>query len=176
MTDFNAVSRLQQGDLSGLEELVLRYQDKAVRVVYQIVQDEPMAEDIAIETFLHIADSIRSFDNRRPFEPYLMRSLVHAALNATRHQAHSVYGDADLEHLEQLLSTSPTPQEHVETAELRSEIQRAMAALSPRQRAVIVQRYYLQMSEQEMAQAASSPPGTIKWLLHQARKFAFRPS
>jgi RNA polymerase sigma-70 factor, ECF subfamily len=34
---------------------------------------------------------------------------------------------------------------------------------------VIVQRYYLEMSEKEMSQALDSPPGTVKWLLNSAR-------
>jgi RNA polymerase sigma-70 factor (ECF subfamily) len=41
--------------------------------------------------------------------------------------------------------------------------------LPPRQRAAIVQRYYLEMSEKEMAEALEAPPGTVKWLLNAAR-------
>jgi RNA polymerase sigma-70 factor (ECF subfamily) len=44
-----------------------------------------------------------------------------------------------------------------------------LTELPPRQRAVIVQRYYLEMSEKEMAEALDSPPGTVKWLLNAAR-------
>ena len=35
---------------------------------------------------------------------------------------------------------------------------------------MIVQRYYLEMSEAEMAQKLDVAPGTIKWLLHTARR------
>ncbi len=45
-----------------------------------------------------------------------------------------------------------------------------MQKLSPRQRAVIVQRYYLEMSEKEMAAEAGVARGTIKWLLNAARE------
>ena len=45
-----------------------------------------------------------------------------------------------------------------------------MEELLPAQRAVIVQRYYLGMSEAEMAQSGGSPPGTIKSRLNAARK------
>jgi RNA polymerase sigma-70 factor (ECF subfamily) len=173
MDDLNAIMRLKEGDLSGLEDLVRRYQDKAIRVVFLIVQDEPLAEDIVTDTFLHIADHIGSFNSENPFEPYLMRSLVNSALNATRHLKLNGDSEADQARLEQLLSDAPSPEEFVEDAEFRRQVQQALRALAPRQRAVIVQRYYLQMSEQEMAQAASSPPGTIKWLLHKARRSLF---
>jgi DNA-directed RNA polymerase specialized sigma24 family protein len=45
-----------------------------------------------------------------------------------------------------------------------------MQKLSPRQRAVIVQRYYLEMSEKEMAAESGTAVGTIKWLLNAARE------
>jgi RNA polymerase sigma-70 factor (ECF subfamily) len=57
-----------------------------------------------------------------------------------------------------------------EEAEKRRRVWRAMGELPPVQRAVIVQRYYLGMSEAEMAQSSESPPGTIKSRLHAARK------
>jgi RNA polymerase sigma-70 factor (ECF subfamily) len=44
-----------------------------------------------------------------------------------------------------------------------------MEKLTPRQRAAIVQRYFLEMSEKEMARELGSPTGTVKWLLNSAR-------
>ena len=46
----------------------------------------------------------------------------------------------------------------------------ALSRLSPRQRAVIVQRYYLGMSEKEMALQLEVASGTVKWLLNAARE------
>ena len=45
-----------------------------------------------------------------------------------------------------------------------------MRRLSPRQRAVIVQRYYLEMDEKDMVQALNVAPGTVRWLLAAARE------
>lgn len=170
MTDSDAVACLKNGDLSGLGELVTRYQDKAVRVVYLIVQDEPLAEDIVVDTFLRISRGIQSFHPGRPFEPYLMRSLVNAALNATRRQQVSLDGSEAAHKFERLLTHAESLEDLVEANELRLEIQRTIASLPPRQRAVIVQRYYLGMSEAEMSAALDAPRGTIKWLLNQARR------
>jgi len=46
----------------------------------------------------------------------------------------------------------------------------ALARLSPEQRAVIVLRYYLDLSEDEMARRLETAPGTIKSRLHAARR------
>jgi len=170
MTDCDAVARLKNGDLTGLEDLVTRYQDKAVRVVYLIVQDNPLAEDIVVDTFLRITTRIHSFNSEQPFEPYLMRSLVNAALNATRRQQISLDGIEAFSKLEKLLTHAESLEDLVEANELRLEIQNAVASLAPRQRAVILQRYFLGMSEDEMSIALEAPRGTVKWLLNQARQ------
>lgn len=41
---------------------------------------------------------------------------------------------------------------------------------SPRQRDVVVQRYFLQMGAKEMAEINGLAPGTVKWMLNAARK------
>jgi RNA polymerase sigma-70 factor (ECF subfamily) len=45
----------------------------------------------------------------------------------------------------------------------------AMDRLSSRQRAAVVQRYFLGMTEKEMADTLEAAPGTVKWLLNAAR-------
>jgi RNA polymerase sigma factor (sigma-70 family) len=61
-------------------------------------------------------------------------------------------------------------EEQVESIEVQNQIWDAMQRLSPRQRAVIVQRYFLEMSEKEMAAELGAAVGTIKWLLNAARE------
>jgi RNA polymerase sigma-70 factor (ECF subfamily) len=57
----------------------------------------------------------------------------------------------------------------VEYSQAKRHILDALEQLPPRQRAAIVQRYYLEMSEKEMALALDAAPGTVKWLLNSAR-------
>ena len=81
MNDTQAIQRLKKGDISGMDWLVVRYQAKAIRTAYLIIHDDSLAEDAVQETFLRIYQRIRFFDETRPFEPYLLRSVVHTALN-----------------------------------------------------------------------------------------------
>ena len=57
-----AISRLKQGDLGGLEILVRHYQVKAVYAAYLIVRDLKLAEDIVQSAFLQAAQKIHQFD------------------------------------------------------------------------------------------------------------------
>ena len=169
MDDLQAIQRLKQGDIGGLELLMGRYQVKAARAAFLITHDAALAEDIVQETFIRIYQRIRQFDDSRPFEPYLMRSVINAALNAIRGNSRLASLEDDAGEVENLLDRAALVESQVEFAQLQQEIIIALSGLSPRQRAVIVQRYYLNMSEQEMAQSLEVAPGTIKWLLNAAR-------
>jgi RNA polymerase sigma-70 factor (ECF subfamily) len=171
MDDRQAVRRLKDGDISGLEVLVARYQRKAVQTAYLITHDEQLAEDVAQETFVRVYQRIEKYDEGRPFAPYLLRSVANAALNAVEKTARWVqYGaGSDVARVAELLREAGSVEDRAETARLKEEVARALAELPPRQRAAIVLRYYLGMSEQEMAQTLAAAPGTIKWLLNAAR-------
>ena len=170
MDDTQPIRRLKRGDLGGLEILMQRYQVKAARTAFLITHDESVAQDVVQETFIRIFQRIQQFDESRPFEPYLIRSVVHAALNAVRGSGKFTSLEDESGEVENLLDRAASVESQVESTQLQSEILNALSKLSPRQRAVIVQRYYLEMSEQEMALALDAAPGTVKWLLNAARE------
>lgn len=164
-----AIRKLKQGDIGGLETLVACHQVRAVRTAFLILQDEASAWDVVQETFLRISQRIRQFDESQPFEPYLLKSVVHAALNSLRHDARSLTLEGDLGEIEALLVHADYPKAQVESSQRSQQILSALSKLPPRQRAVIVQRYYLEMSEKEMSASLGTAPGTVKWLLNAAR-------
>ena len=165
-----AIRRLKRGDISGLECLIARYQQTALRTAFLITHDEPMAEDVVQDAFVRFYQRAKFFDETRPFEPYFLRSVVNAALNCLeREKKGNSFTHADTSELENLLEEAASVEDQVEFNTLRWQIKECLKELSPRQRAVIVQRYFLEMSEKEMSEALDSPPGTVKWLLNAAR-------
>lgn len=169
MNDEQAILRLKRGDIGGLESLINRYQLKATRAAFLITHDERLAQDVVQETFVRLYEHIRQFDESRPFEPYLMRSVINASLNAIREVRRLTSLDQDAGEVESLLDRAASVESQVEFGQLQREILTALSKLSPRQRAAIVQCYYLEMSEKEMALALGAAPGTVKWLLNAAR-------
>lgn len=169
MDDPEAILLMKNGRIDGLEVLFNRYQVGAVRTAFLVTHDKTLAEDVVQETFIRLYRRIHNFDVTRPFKPYLMRSVVNAALNAVQRDGKNVSFDDDTTSLEILLEHAASVESQVEYNQLSREIYKALSKISPRQRAVIVQRYYLEMSEQEMAQELDVAPGTIKWLLNRAR-------
>jgi RNA polymerase sigma-70 factor (ECF subfamily) len=175
MDDRIAISRLKQADFQALETLVHRYQVQAVQAAYLIVRDRVLAEDIAQSAFLKAAERIHQFDNERPFAPWFYRIVVNDAVKLAKKQKRMVSLDEQLdEHVAQtaawLRAPSLSPEELFEQAEKRTVLLDAMQELLPEQRAVIVMRYFLEMSEADMSARMNRPLSTIKWWLREARK------
>jgi len=167
-----AIQRLKDDDIGGLEFLVACHQVKAVRTAYLITRDLGLAEDIVQDAFLRAYRSIRGFDSTRPFEPWFMRSVVNASVKTMQRSARQVEvgEDADETIFTELASRVESVESQVESIEVQNQIWDAMQKLSPRQRAVIVQRYFLEMSEAEMAKESGTAVGTVKWMLNAARE------
>ena len=175
MDELQAIALLKQGDISGLAVLVSTYQLQAIRTAYLITRDHPLAEDIVQTAFLRAYQRISQFDSSRPFGPWLLRSVINDAIKAATRQTRLVsLDDVTTSHEDShaLWQTAPIsePVELLERAETREAIRAALDQLTPAQRVVIVQRYYLDMSEVEMAAVLARPPGTIKSRLSAAQK------
>jgi len=172
MDEQEAIQRLKNNDIGGLEFLVMRYQVRALRTAYLITRDIGLAEDVVQDSFLQVYRSIRGFDAARPFEPWFMRSVVNASVKVMQKSARQVQvGDeADESILTELAARVESVEAQVESVEVQDQIWDAMQKLSPRQRAVIVQRYFLEMSDAEMAKESGTAVGTVKWMLNAARQ------
>ena len=171
MDEETAIQRLKSGDIGGLEFLVRRYQVKAVRTAYLVTQDPALAEDVVQDCFLQVFRSIHGFDEGRPFKPWFLTCVLHQAVKVAKKADRQVafIPDTDQPWLDELLGRTDSAEDEAETTALQAEIWDAIGRLSPRQRQVVVQRYFLEMSEKEMAAFNRAAPGTVKWLLNAAR-------
>jgi len=170
-----AISRLKQGDLLALEELVNRYQVQAVHAAYAIVYDRALAEDIAQSAFVKVAGRAHQFDEERPFALWFFRIVVNDAIKAAKKQKMMISLDEQSDGptaklANWLIDPNLKPEQLVEQRETREIILKAMQRLSPEGRAVIVMRYFLEMSEADMVTKMDRPLSTIKWWLRDARK------
>lgn len=171
INEHQAIGLLKDGDISGLEYLVNQYQVKAVQTAFLITGDHYAAEDITQNSFLRAAERIGQFDDQKPFQPWFIRMVINEALKYAKRQIRRVsLDDCDESVLDWLKDNKPLPEKHIEDAELRHQVFKALMSLSPEQRIVIIQRHYLEMDEAEMAEDLNRPRSTIKWWLHSARK------
>jgi RNA polymerase sigma-70 factor, ECF subfamily len=175
MEEHEAIARLKRGDMSALEPLVRQHQLKAIRAAYHVTRDVSAAEDIVQAAFLKAFEKIDQFDPNRPFAPWFFRIVLNDATKAATRQGRNTSLDGLLDRDEgsgtSAFGAPPlTPEERWEQAETADEIRTALAHLTAPQRAAIVARYYLELTEAEMSEALRRPPSTVKWRLHVARQ------
>jgi RNA polymerase sigma-70 factor (ECF subfamily) len=175
MEDRIAISRLKQGDLDGLEILVNKYQARAVHAAYLILSESALAEDVAQTAFVKVAERIQQFDERRPFAPWFFRIVINDALKVAKKRKLHVSLDEEMDErttqlAEWLADPDPRPEQLLEEKQLHGDVLKAIQSLRPEQRAVIVMRYFLEMSEADMSASMDRPLSTIKWWLRDARE------
>jgi RNA polymerase sigma-70 factor, ECF subfamily len=170
MNEQQAVARLRRGDISGLEVLVRTYQVRAVRAATLITHDRALAEDIVQAAFIRAYERIEQFDPARPFGPWFLRCVVNDAVKIiTRRKLHTSLDDPAPGEEDTLADSAPGPDALLEQAETEQAVWAALGQLPAEQRAAVVLRYYLDLSEAEIADDQACPPGTVKWRLHAAR-------
>ncbi len=173
----------RSGETSALEELMRRHHDKLMRFLLRLVGDRAAADDVFQETFIQVHLSAESYDAERRFEPWLFTIAANKARDLLRKTnrrraldlSSPIQGAgrgggsgegttfADL-----IAGKDPIPGAEVSAAEQERSVQRAVAALPPSLREVILLAYFQRMSYNQIADVLQIPLGTVKSRLHSA--------
>jgi RNA polymerase sigma factor (sigma-70 family) len=119
-----------------------------VRLAFLLVGSAEVAEELVQDTFVRVRDPIEQVDSPAA---YLRRAVVNACRNHHRHRA------VERRTAPRLASAASVEPELDHLAD-------ALGRLPARQRAVLVLRYYVGCTEQEIAGALGCRPGTVKSL------------
>lgn len=144
------------------ERFVVDSSPRLLRIAYLLTWNIQEAEDLVQEAYLRSAKrwpAIGQMDF--PFA-YVRQVLVNLALRGAKQRARRT---AELERFDtQFLETRADErfEEGILIVETRSQIDAMLSSLSRRQRAVIVLRYFEDLSESEIAELLGWPPGTVK--------------
>jgi RNA polymerase sigma-70 factor (ECF subfamily) len=162
------VERAQHGDTEAYGELVVRYQAVATRTAYVITGTAADAEDAAQDGFTKAYFAIGRFRTGAPFRPWLLRIVANEAKN--RRKAAGRRPTVDLSIAEDRPSgdTALSPEEAALAGERRALVLGALRKLREEDRLVIAYRYFLELSEAEMAEALGVARGTVKSRLSRA--------
>ena len=175
-TDQELVRRVQAGDQTAFNLLVLKYQHRVLKLVGRFVNDAAEAEDVAQEAFLKAYRALASFRGDSAFYTWLYRIAINTAKNALVSQRRRpVDFDLDLQDPEQYdrqarLKESDTPEGVLLTEEIRTVVEEAMAQLPEDLRTAIVLRELEGLSYEEIAEAMDCPVGTVRSRIFRARE------
>jgi RNA polymerase sigma-70 factor (sigma-E family) len=128
--------------------------DGLLRTAYLIVWDLPEAEDLVQETLFKVARRWPKASRMEHPAAYARRILVNLALDGSLKRSRR---RAELNAARPIHPAVPAA-----PLDTHDELHAALVALPPRQRAVLVLRYFLDLPEAEVAAALQCSLGTVK--------------
>jgi RNA polymerase sigma factor (sigma-70 family) len=140
---------------------VLRYQEKIYWVARRFTGDHDSADDITQEVFCKMYESLRDFRGDSRLYTWLYRVAVNSSLNSLRRQKVRDFLRLD-DILELESAEGELPDALLEANEEQSLIEKAVATLPERQKAVFVMRHYEELSYEEIAAVLKTSVGGLK--------------
>jgi RNA polymerase sigma-70 factor (sigma-E family) len=147
-----------QADAGARELLGQLYQAHAltlIRAAKLLLRDEASAEDVVQEAFISLYRALPRLHDRDDLLPYLRTTVINKARTALRRRRRDALRPVHHE------LPAASAESAVLAADDRREVLAAIARLPRRSREVLVLRYYLDLSEQEIATTLDISRGTV---------------
>lgn len=160
------VARARRGDHAAFDALVRRHLPGALVAAERLLGDHADAEDLVQDAFLRALDRLPLLDPGRPFGPWFFTLLRNLGINQLRARKvrHTEPEPLDA------ASTDATPDEALIRSEVRTRFDAALAALTPRQREIVMLFEVEGWKGVEIAEHLGLTPENVRWHLHQAKK------
>jgi RNA polymerase sigma-70 factor (ECF subfamily) len=161
------VERARRGDAAAYATLVEAHADAAYQTALAITHEAAEAQDAAQDAFVKAYYALARFQAGAPFRPWLLRIVANEARNrrtAAGRRAALAARAAQIPDTQAALS----PESAALDAERRAAVLSAVRRLPGDDQRVIAGRYFLDLSEHEMAAALGIPHGTVKSRLSRA--------
>src|SRR2546430_7208043 len=166
-SDQQVVAWAKQGYETAFRELVRRYERPVFSLLYRMVRDRALAEDLAQETFIKVLNGIKSYRPEFKFSSWIFKIANNAAIDHLRRKnldTLSLDGSPNAETPDQMRATqlqlgdrAESPLDEVESRELGTAIERAIARLRPEYRSCIMLRHVEGYSYEEIAETLDLP-------------------
>lgn len=157
MDDREIINKIRSGNKEAFKFIVEKYMKLAYSVAYSIVGSREEALDISQEAFIRVYRNLKKFDVSKPFLPWFIKILKNIAIDRIRKE-----------------KVRLIPLEVVEnkgvSAEIKLELERALANLNEEERQIIFLRHFDGYSYKEIAEILDIPIGTVMSRLFYARK------
>ena len=174
--DLELVKRVQSGDKTAFDVLVLKYQHRIGAVIGRFVHDYAESQDIAQETFIRAYRALHNFRGDAQFYTWLYRIAVNTAKNhlvsMKRRPPTSDVDADDAEHYEGAyrMHDSDTPEHELLREEIARTVSEVVAALPEELRQAITLREMEGLSYEEISETMDCPIGTVRSRIFRARE------
>src|SRR4029079_18217876 len=167
---------VKQGDTRAFEELVEKYKQPVMNLVYRTLSDATEAEDLAQHVFLQVYRSAHRYEVSAKFSTWLFTIARRLCLNELRrrgrHPAESLEASQEDEQSPRQYEDAKTfsPPEQFLHRELEQKIQEALDDLPEKQRLAILMCRTDEHSYEEIAKVLDCSVSATKSLIHRGRE------
>jgi RNA polymerase sigma-70 factor (ECF subfamily) len=178
-TDQEVVAVARRRDEAACRELVRRYERPVFSLLFRMVRNRELAEDLAQETFIKVLNALDSYRPEYKFSSWVFKIANNAAIDHLRRRELDTLSLEGSPHADtpqmveatalQIGEKAETALEAVEHKELGGEIELAIAKLRPEYRTCILLRHVEGRAYEEIAEILNLPLGTVKTYIHRAR-------
>jgi RNA polymerase sigma-70 factor (ECF subfamily) len=175
-TDQALVERVQRGDKKAFDLLVLKYQQRIMKVLSRYVRDPSEVQDLAQEAFIKAYRALPKFRGDSAFYTWLYRIAINTAKNFIVAQGRRPPNDdieateAEQYEGESALKDYASPERETLRDEIRETVFKAIDALPEDLKTAITLRELEGMSYEEIAEAMDCPIGTVRSRIFRARE------
>jgi RNA polymerase sigma-70 factor (ECF subfamily) len=179
LPDADVAALAKEGREPAFRELVRRYERPVFSLIFRMVRDRELAEDLAQDTFIKVLNNIDRYRPEFKLSSWLFkiannvtidhlrkRQLATVSLDGSPHAQTAAEAQATSLDVE---SRGESALEAIESRELGSAIERAIGKLRPEYRSCILLRHVEGRSYEEIAATLDLPLGTVKTYIHRAR-------
>jgi RNA polymerase sigma-70 factor (ECF subfamily) len=163
------------GDKAAFEVLFRKYRDVVHRLVFSIVRDETLAQDVVQEVFLLVYRHLHKFRQDSAFKTWVYRIGVNEAIrHLSRLKRWQPLSDTEIESASTttlVVSTvGNSPERILMEKEQRERVGQAIAGMKAQQRLILNLYYLEELPVQEIARILDIPEGSVKSRLFYARE------
>jgi RNA polymerase sigma-70 factor, ECF subfamily len=179
LTDQEVVVLARLGQESAFHDLSRRYERPVFSLVYRMVRDRELAEDLVQEAFIKALNALESYRPEFKFSSWIFKIANNAAIDHLRRRElvtlsldgapNAQTPDAVEATALQIGDRAESPLAELEAKEIGGAIEAAIARLRPEYRACIMLRHVEGRPYEEIAEMLGLPLGTVKTYIHRAR-------
>jgi len=179
LTDQEVVAQARAGRETAYRELIGRYERPVFSIIYRLVRDRELAEDLAQDTINAILEVLNQIDPKLKFSSWIFKIAHNTAIDRLRKRevdTLSLDGSPNARTADDVeatrivvASTEESPEEYAASREIGTEIERALARLRPEYRTAIMLWHIEDRPYEEIAEIMEIPLGTVKTFIHRAR-------
>lgn len=160
-TDFELVEAFKNGDVSGFNELVRRYQEKLYWNARRIIGRHEDADDVVQDVFVKVYEGLKDFRGESNFYTWLYRITINISLNALRKKRFKDFIPYD-HIMEEIFRDDSKIVDPLEQQEYETILERAIKQLPAKQKVVFNMRYYDELPYEEIAKILKKSVGGSK--------------